>query len=104
MKTALVLFLFFLFFPGAILHAESFRAMVEGSVTVSHERPAEGPVSIGINGSLLINLDSDTRFLRGIEIEITCPQGWLQYSGALVKTMYNNIEPKTASGVVDFTG
>jgi hypothetical protein len=94
----------FLLFTGINLFAESFRTVVEGSFEITPEKPTGSSVSIGINSSVLINLNTETRFIRGIEIEITAPQGWLQHRGALVMSVYNNITPVTATGTTDFEG
>ena len=93
-----------LLFTSFNLNAETFRTVVEGSFEISPERPAGNSVSAGINSSVLINLNAETRFIRGVEIEITAPQSWLPHRGALVMSVYNNITPQTASGVTDFTG
>jgi hypothetical protein len=95
----------FLLFHCLCLYAqiESFRTFVDGAIEVAAERPQGSTVNIGINNSVIINI-ADVRFLRGIEIELTAPQIWLQYRGALVKMIYNNITPQTASGISDFSG
>jgi hypothetical protein len=59
---------------------------------------------MGIDSSILISLNGETRFLRGIEIEITAPQSWLLYRGSLVMAAYNNLSVRTASGIVDLDG
>jgi len=99
-----ILLAIFLVIPGILAQAEAFRTVVEGTVEISPERAAEAPVTIGINSAIIINLGAEARFLRGIELEITAPQGWLQYRGSLVMMMYNNINPQTATGVVDVVG
>ena len=93
-----------LLFTGINIGAETFRTVVEGSFEITPERPAGNSVSVGINSSVLINLNEETRFIRGIEIEITAPQGWLQHRGALVMAVYNNLTPVTAAGTADFDG
>ena len=95
---------FFLFFPIFCLYPESLRVVVEGSVEVNPDRPAGSSASLGIDSSILISLGGETRFLRGIEIEITAPQAWLSYRGSLVMAAYNNLSVRTASGVVDLDG
>jgi hypothetical protein len=97
-------FIIFLLFPIFALQAESFRTVVENSVDITPDRPAGSSVSFGINGSVLINLSGEVRFLRGIEIEVSAPQSWLQYRGSLVMAVYNRLTPKTASGTTDFDG
>jgi len=105
MPKVILILAIFLLFPNIWLQAqvESFRTVVEGTVEV-FPGSAETPVSIGINSSVIINLGVDVRFLRGIELEITAPQGWLPYRGALVMMMYNNINPQAASGISDLVG
>jgi len=96
----------FLLFPNFLLEAqtESFRTTVDGVFEISSERLTGSSVSIGINDSVIINLGGEHRFLRGIEIELTAPQNWLQYRGSLVMLMYNNLSVQSASGVTDLTG
>jgi hypothetical protein len=93
----------FLLFSFSNLQAESFRAVVSGSVEVSTGQ-TDTVIPIGINSAVIINLGADTRFLRGIEIEITAPQSWLPYRGSLVMIMYNKINPQTADGITDLDG
>ncbi|MCL2410329.1 MAG: hypothetical protein FWC97_01675 [Treponema sp.] len=104
MKAVGKLLIIFLIFPIQILYAESFRTQVDGSILVTTERAVEERTSIGVNSAVLINLGSDARFLRGIELEITAPQNWLQYRGALAMSVFSQISPQTASGITDFTG
>jgi len=97
-------FIILLLVPCVFIYAESFRTTVEGSVAVSYDRPSENPVSLGINSSLVISLDGELRFLKGIELEITAPQSWLQYRGSLVMNIYNNINPVAGTGLMDVVG
>ena len=106
MGGALFLLLVFLSFPGMMLFPESFRTNVHGSIDVTLDRPAgnEGSVTIGVDGSVLINLNADVRFVRGVEVEITAPQAWIQFRGALAMLMFNNLHPKTGSRITEFDG
>ncbi|GBU29211.1 hypothetical protein R84B8_02775 [Treponema sp. R8-4-B8] len=92
-----------LFFSCLKLQAESFRAVIEGIVEVS-PGSADNAITIGINSAVIINLGAETRFLRGVEIEITAPQSWLPYRGSLGMYIYNNINPQTADGIADMDG
>jgi hypothetical protein len=98
------LFIIFLLFPVLYSGAESFRTRVEGRVEVTPARPSGNSVSVGIEGAVLIALGSESRFLRGIEIEITAPQAWLRYQGAIVMAMYSALNPQSPSGVADIDG
>jgi len=105
MKGVFFLALIFLFFPGIYAHTESFRTNVSGTVEVTPERQAESPVIMGVDGSVIISLGAGgSRFLRGVELEITAPQAWLNYRGTIVMMMYNNITPENASDIADFDG
>jgi hypothetical protein len=99
-KITLAFIILFLCFN---LHAESFRTVIEGVVEVS-SASADNAISLGINSSVIINLGAETRFLRGVEIEITAPQSWLPYRGSLGMYIYNNINPQTGDGITDMDG
>jgi len=103
MPRVILIMAIFLILPSLFLHSESFRTEVEGAIEVFPGSP-DTPVTIGINGSVIISLGADARFLRGIEIEITAPQNWLPYRGALVMMMFNNLNPQNAIGVTDMVG
>ncbi|MDR0456750.1 MAG: hypothetical protein LBH20_08730 [Treponema sp.] len=94
----------YLLFPGFRMQAESFRTVVAGSVEVSPYEPSGSVLSMGINDSVLINLGAETRFFRGIEVEISAPQAWLSYRGSLVMAVYKDLNRQTAAGVADFDG
>jgi hypothetical protein len=98
-----IFIIFFLLFPYLHLQAESFRTVVEGTVEISPGM-TDTVFQIGINSAVIINLGAETRFLKGIEIEISAPQSWLPYRGSVVMTMYNNINPQTADGIADMDG
>ncbi len=101
--TAILLLLFFLF-PIRQVQAESFRAVVEGSVEVTPEKPEGSEISLGIYGAVFINLGKQTRFLKGVEIEVSAPQVWLRHRGSLVMYVYNNLTQVSASGIADLDG
>jgi len=84
--------------------AESFRALVAGSVDLSSSNPEGSTVSLGSNGSVLINLGRDTRFLRGIELELTAPQSWLAYRGSLAMLVYADLDHQPVKGTNDLEG
>jgi len=84
--------------------AESFRTLVSGSVDLSSSNPEGATISLGSNGSVLINLGKDTRFLRGIELELTAPQSWLAYRGSLAMLVYADLDHQPARGTNDLEG
>jgi hypothetical protein len=104
MPRAVILLTVFLLFPVINLSPDSYRTIVEDTFEVSPERPAGSSATLGINSAVIFNIGGEIRFLRGIELEITAPQVWLSYRGALVMAAYNNISPQTASGIADMDG
>jgi len=106
MSKLFIILIILLFTGGSSLRAqtEMFRTIVDGTIDISLERQSETPVTIGINSSVIINIGADSRFLRGVELEITAPQSWLQYRGSLAMIMYNNLMPEAGSGIMDMTG
>jgi hypothetical protein len=92
-----------LFFSYLNLQAESFRTVIEGIVEVS-AGSSDNAIPIGINSSVIINLGAETRFLRGVEIEISAPQSWLPFRGSLGMYIYNNINPQAPDGITDMDG
>ena len=104
MTGAIIFLSLFLLIPGVRSHSETFRTTVEGSLDVSLEGQAELSGLLSTDGSFLVNIGPDVRFIRGVELEITAPQAWLQFRGALIMTMYNALTPKTAAGISDFDG
>jgi hypothetical protein len=98
-----IILVLFLFFPYFHLQAESFRTIVEGVVEISPSS-VNNPIPIRINSAVIINLGAETRFLKGIEIEISASQEWLPYRGSVVMMMYNNINPQTVEGIADMDG
>jgi hypothetical protein len=99
-----IIFAVSLFILGINLHPESFRTIVAGSVELSPDRLTGSTISMGINSSVLINLSAETRFYRGIEIEISAPREWLAYRGSIAMVMYSNLNRQSAAGITDFDG
>ena len=83
---------------------ESFRTLVAGSVDLSASNPEGSTVSLGSNGSVIVNLGKDTRFLRGIELELTAPQNWLAYRGSLAMLVYADLDHQPSRGIIDMEG
>lgn len=96
--------IFLLLFPAFILYSESFRTNVSGNVEVTLDNVSGASLPIGINNSVIINLGAETRFFRGIEIEVSAPQAWLSYRGSLVMALYTHLDQTAASGISDIDG
>jgi hypothetical protein len=96
--------LLLLYFPGFSLKAESLRAFIAGVHEVSLNNLEGTTVSLSYTGSALILLEGDTRFFRGIQLELTAPQGWLAYRGSLASVIYGNLNKSPGIGVADLEG
>jgi hypothetical protein len=77
---------------------------VTGSLDLSASNPEGSSVNLGSNGSVLVNLGKDIRFLRGIELELTAPQGWLAYRGSLAMLVYAELDHQPVRGINDLEG
>ncbi|MDR0877548.1 MAG: hypothetical protein LBN21_05805 [Treponema sp.] len=103
-KTRLGFFVI-LFFLSMEARAESFRALLAGNLEISPDNPAGASIPLGYNGSVSISMGEDTRFLRGVELELSAPQRWLSYRGSLAMALYADLDhTPTAAGVADLQG
>jgi hypothetical protein len=97
--------LFICFFSLSLrAYPESFRALVSGSIEVSLDSSAAAPVQLGLNRAALITLGAETRFLRGIELELSAPQRWLNYRGTLAMIIHADLNRLPGQGAVDLEG
>jgi hypothetical protein len=69
-----------------------------GALEVSAENPDGTSLDLPYNGSVLVKLRGDPRFLRGVQLELSAPQGFLSYHGALAMTLYQDVFFKTTEG------
>jgi hypothetical protein len=81
--------------------AESLRVMVAGKLEIFLDRPAGVSVPLGFNGSALVSLGEDTRFFRGIELELSAPQLWLSYRGSLAMEIHAELDRLPPLGTAD---
>lgn len=93
-------FVFFVFF-SLPAEAESLRVLIAGNLEISPDKSAKVSVPLGYNGSALISLGEDTRFFRGIELEIAAPQLWLSYRGSLALAVYADLDMAPPPGIAD---
>jgi hypothetical protein len=93
-----------LFIIAAPAGAEPFRAMIAGTVELSADNPGGNSLTMAHNASVLIQLGRGAHFFRGIELELTAPQSWLQYRGSLAMEIYAELERPPATGTNDLEG
>jgi hypothetical protein len=99
-----VFFVLFLLM-NSTLYAEKIRALVKDRIEVNSDMPAGVSVSLAYNDSVLIFLQQDVRFIRGVELEFTAPQTWLPHHGSLAFGLYSNLDsaPSTNPAEVECT-
>ena len=103
LKIAILSILFITPFLSLPAQIETFRTAVDGTVSITTENPQGSSLQIGVNNAVIINLNTNPRFLRGIELEITSPQSWLRYQNSLVMMIYNSLNPIAGSNMMDLT-
>jgi hypothetical protein len=84
--------------------AESFRALLEGTLELSADNPEGSSLNLPYNGSALISLKSGARFFRGIELELSAPQVWLAQRGSLAMLIYAELDRLPSPGTNDLEG
>jgi hypothetical protein len=101
MNMRIVVLLCLLSFP---LKAEPLRVLIAGVHEVSLDSLEGTTVPLSYIGSALILLKGDTRFFRGIQLELTAPQGWLAHRGSLAAVVYGDLNKAPEPGVADLEG
>jgi len=96
-----VIYLLVFAMPAA---AESFRALLEGTLELSADSPEGSSVNLAYNGSALISLGRGARFFRGIELELSAPQSWLSQRGSLAMLVYAGLDRLPSPGTNDLEG
>lgn len=96
----IILLLILLIFSFFKVYPESVRVIVAGQLEVAVDKPGSA-VSVNYNNSVIINLGNDTRFIKGVELELSAPQHWLSYRGSLAMAMYADLDKHPPKGVTD---
>ena len=82
-------------------HSESVRALIDGIHRVSLSSPEGTTVSLSYVSSSLIILEGDTRFFRGVQLELISPQNFLSHRGSLAIALYGELIPAPGIGIAD---
>ncbi|MDR0447103.1 MAG: hypothetical protein LBH07_00370 [Treponema sp.] len=96
--------LFFLFFLSFQAQAESVRALIAGTHRVSLAEPEGITISLSSASSSIIQLEGDTRFFRGIELELTAPQNFLSHRGNFAVALYGELDQVPRPGTAELEG
>jgi hypothetical protein len=95
---------FMLFFLAVGTEAESLRVLMAGNLKVGPEGSGQGSVPLGYSGSVLVLLDEDIRFLKGVELELSAPLNWLSWQGSLAMALYSDLDRIPSSGIAELQG
>ncbi|GMO22919.1 MAG: hypothetical protein Ta2B_02020 [Termitinemataceae bacterium] len=90
-KKVLTAVFFLSFFANAF--ADNISVIIKDALSITTSNPEGITVPVSYNDAALITLTGDTRFMRGIEIELTAPQLWLPNQGSLAVGIYSDIDP-----------
>jgi hypothetical protein len=101
MRRLWIIFLFVIAMPAT---AESFRALMTGSLELTVDSPEGASLSLPSNGSALIRLGRGSRFFRGVELELSAPQAWLAHRGSLAMELYAELDRAPSPGINDLEG
>ena len=93
--------LILLFLISFQLQGESLRALIAGSHKVSLHEMDGVTVPLSYVSSSVIQIEGDMRFFRGIQLELTAPQNYLDYRGSLAAVLYGDLDQTPAVGVAD---
>jgi hypothetical protein len=89
---------------GSSLKAEPLRVLIAGVHQVSLDNLEGTTVPLSYSASALMVLEGDTRFFKGVQLELTAPQGWLAYRGSLAAVIYGDLDKTPGPGVADLEG
>lgn len=77
------------------------RILMAGTGEVSLDSGDGIMVPLSYVSSVAISLKGDTRFFRGIQIELNAPQSWLNHQGSLASVIYANLDKIPPDGAAD---
>ncbi|MDR2535215.1 MAG: hypothetical protein LBD29_04180 [Treponema sp.] len=83
------------------LYAESIRALIAGNLEIALDNPGGVSIPLSYISSVTINLGQDLRFFRGVELELTAPQTYLDHYGSLAIGLYANLNTTPSPGIAD---
>jgi hypothetical protein len=100
-RTFFVLFSIVRLCGEAPLGAEQLRVINAGNILVSLDKPGGDSINLSYADSAVISLDRESRFFRGIELELIVPQSYMAHRGSLALALYASLDKTPALGIVD---
>jgi len=86
---------------SAHLKAEPLRVFIAGEAEISLDRLEGITIPLSYTDTALIHLRGDTRFFRGIQLDLSAPQGFLAYRGHLGSAFYADVNRVPRPGIAD---
>ncbi|MDR1177313.1 MAG: hypothetical protein LBK64_00660 [Spirochaetaceae bacterium] len=77
-----------LWFFSLSLYAENIRVIIAGRTHLSEDNPAGDSLVMSVFDTAVVTLAGETRFIKGVEIQITAPQDYLRYRGSMAVIFY----------------
>ena len=93
-----LIFLFLISFPA---RGESLRALIDGFYVISLDSREERTVPLSYVSSSVISMQGDTRFFRGIQLELNAPPNYPAFRDSLGVALYGNLDRMPGPGVAD---
>jgi hypothetical protein len=86
---------------SSFLGAEQLRILNDGNILVSLDKSGGDSINLSCLGAAVILLDQETRFFRGIEMELTVPQTYMAHRGSLALALYTDLDKTPDPGIAD---
>ena len=83
---------------------EQVRASVAGVLRLSSDAPEGSSVWIRPGDSVLIQLEGDTRFFRGVEVRFSAPMNWFAHLGTLAVAAHADLDRMPPAGASELAG
>lgn len=91
----------YLFLFTFSLGAEPLHISNAGNLLVSLDKPEGNSINLSYINSVVISLDQEIRFLKGIELELIVPQAYMAHRGSLALGMYADLDRVPEAGAGD---
>jgi hypothetical protein len=83
--------------------AEEIKVNIADIIELSKDKAQGAPIQLAYDDAALVSLDLDTRFFKGVELELSAPQLWLNSQGSLAILIYSKPEKLPGKGVQEIS-
>jgi hypothetical protein len=104
-KAAKTVAIFFLLITFSLwLHGEHVRGPVNQEIPIRVQHDFEVNLEVEMGELVVVDIEDDPRFLKGIEVELVLSEAIKRYADSLGVFVYYDIEPSPNQGMEAFTG